>query len=357
MLNALRKSIWSSKKKFGETLVPLFLDKGFSRNSVSDFIPGNTHGYHFSDKDSWEKFSSGYFHVDMLGNGKLYDMNYRKRPIITGFVTDETKKEVLRKIKDSGLKLKFLCLEQHVDENGVAFPSIRLEWFEGKKEINLLDFLSGKSCNELGITTVTLCSPDDNKTRGIRLSLCEDGTKIYEVAHDSYEMTVNWEVEGKECKIKVLIHSDKPVEFIERNGITEEQLQANTEVILGPQGKAKPLYEALASQLQQESSEEVKLLSEGANKVEDFIAKSPEARFALKELGSQVQQEKYPEKELEQLGGSWGRLLPHMPDPTKWDISEVVDQLGGPSTDLREVKNTLLLKKGLISEKTLNQLG
>ncbi|MBR9983889.1 MAG: hypothetical protein KFE24_05825 [Wolbachia endosymbiont of Homalodisca vitripennis] len=167
-------------------------------------------------------------------------------------------------------------------------------------------------------------------------------------------MTITWEVEGKECKIKVLIHSDKPVEFIERNGVTEEQLQANTEVILGPQSKAKPLYEALASQLQQESSEEVKLLSEGANKVEDFIAKSPEARFALKELGSQVQQS---EKELEQLGGSWGRLLPNMPDPTKWDISEVVDQLGGPSTDLREVKNTLLLKKGLISEKTLNQLG
>lgn len=60
MLNALRKLIWSSKKKFGETLVPLFLDNGFSRNSVSDFIPGTTHGYHFSDKDSWEKFSSNY---------------------------------------------------------------------------------------------------------------------------------------------------------------------------------------------------------------------------------------------------------------------------------------------------------
>lgn len=75
--------------------------------------------------------------VDMLSNGRLYDMNYRKRPMITGFVADEVKKEILRKIKDSGLKLKFLCLEQHVDEDRVAFPSIRLEWLEGKKRNQL----------------------------------------------------------------------------------------------------------------------------------------------------------------------------------------------------------------------------
>lgn len=375
-----------SLKKVWETVIPVLRGKNVSKNSnatnvgsIYDFNkkklpPGSrkNYCYSFNNEEEWNKFSSTRFYgTHLYETGKVHDMNYYPSTAITGFISKEIEKAISKETKNDDVK--FLCLEENIDEDAVPFPTIKIECPKTKKEINLKDLLDNDICKKRDVRAITLCNSDKDKTRGIRLFVCEDGTRIYEVANGSYEMALRWHVEGKECKVKVLIHGDKPVELIESNGVTDEQLRAHKEVELGPQCKVKPLYEALAPQLQQaqlkSSEEKIKVLSQESSKIKDLVAKNPETKSVLRELGSQLQQKspeeqssvkqeiKYPEKELKQLGGSWGRLLPNMPDPTKWDISDAVGQLGGPSTDLREVKNTLLLKKGLISEKTLNQLG
>lgn len=83
-----------------------------------------------------------------------------------------------------------------------------------------------------------------SEKRGIRLRIDEHGTKIYEVANGSYEMTLKWHVEGKECNIKINIYDNGSVELIESNGVTKEQLAANN-LKIGRQYEAKPLHEAL----------------------------------------------------------------------------------------------------------------
>ncbi|MGL9726467.1 MAG: hypothetical protein ACR5KV_08075 [Wolbachia sp.] len=43
-------------------------------------------------------------------------------------------------------------------------------------------------------------------------------------------MTLQWCVDGRECKIKVKIDGKNGVTLLESNGVTEEELRANKEV-------------------------------------------------------------------------------------------------------------------------------
>lgn len=368
MVNSIFNYFKKPKKSSEEAIVPVSLDKNPNVTETRKLFPSNTRSYFLKDEESWNSFFK-YSYEKMLSNGVVYDANYRPSPIINGAVADKIEKEISKKIKEEKIDaLKFLCIEQDA-LGSITFPSIRMEWSNGK-EVNLKDLLDSDKFREHKVKAIALCHSDENKTKGIRLLALEGGVRCYEVIDGSYEMTLRWFVGEKECKIKVLISDNGSTEFLERNGVTEEQLSANTEVIIVQNCKGKTLHELLSPQLQQKNSEpksseeKVKVSSQESSKIKDLVTKNPEAKSALKELDSQLQQKsskeqssgiKFPEKELKGVTGS--RLLTNMPDPTKWDISGAVDQCGGPSTDLREVKNALLLKKGLISERTLNQLG
>ncbi|CAG5057258.1 unnamed protein product [Parnassius apollo] len=129
--------------------------------------------------------------------------------------------------------------------------------------------LNNDLCKQYGVKAITLLLPQ-SKASGLRCRVDEHETRIYEVANGSYQMTLKWNAQGKECNIKINIHDNGSVELLESNSVTEEQLRANKEVIIGRQYEAKPLHEALASQLQQtqlqQSSEEVKFFVAAFNK-------------------------------------------------------------------------------------------
>lgn len=80
-------------------------------------------------------------------------------------------------------------------------------------------------------------------------------------------MTLKWYVDGRECKVKVNIDGKNGVTLLEGNGVTAEQLRANKEVKIGKRREPKSLYEALVPQLQQKSSESVKVLQQPSTDV------------------------------------------------------------------------------------------
>lgn len=127
------------------------------------------------------------------------------------------------------------------------------------KTINVVDILKSDICKKYGIDGITLLLPSQSKCekRGIRCRVDENGVRIYEVANGSYYMTLNWSIEGKECKMKIKISDDGSVEFIESNDVTWNQIAVHQEVKVGRQYEAKFLYEAL-SHLKREDSEIMK---------------------------------------------------------------------------------------------------
>ncbi|WP_265021813.1 hypothetical protein [Wolbachia endosymbiont (group A) of Icerya purchasi] len=126
---------------------------------------------------------------------------------------------------------------------------------------------------------ITLLLPQ-SKARGLRCRVDKHGTRIYEVANGSYEMTLKWNAQGKECNIKISIHDDGSIKLIEGNGVTMEQLAAHKEVKVGRQYEAKPLHEALAPQLRQKSSEAVKILSQPSTDVTESTTQKHQAPAA-----------------------------------------------------------------------------
>ncbi|OCA06007.1 hypothetical protein [Wolbachia endosymbiont of Trichogramma pretiosum] len=84
----------------------------------------------------------------------------------------------------------------------------------------------------------------------------EHGVRIYEVANGSYNMTLNWYGEEKECKMKINISDDGTIKFIESNDITWKQIAAHKKVKVGKQYEANSLYDA---HLRKEVSEIVKV--------------------------------------------------------------------------------------------------
>ncbi|MDR3131630.1 MAG: hypothetical protein LBU02_00835 [Rickettsiales bacterium] len=190
------------------------------------------------------------------------ETKYHGREIV-GKAAKQIEEEISKNIDAKLIKLR----ETKNIDNSVK-PVIRIALNDYTKEVNFHDILSGNMCKKYDVKTVTLLLPDQ-KTRGLRCQIDKDGTRIYEVANGSYQMTLKWYVEGKECKVKVLISDDGSIKFVEGNGVTEEQLLAHKEVKVGRQYEAKFLYEALASQLQQKSFESTKVLQQPSTDVTD----------------------------------------------------------------------------------------
>lgn len=193
---------------------------------------------------------------------------------IVGKAAKQIEEEISKNIDAKLIKLR----ETKNIDNSVK-PVIRIALNDYTKEVNLHDILSGNMCKKYDVKTVTLLLPDQ-KTRGARCQIDKDGARIYEVANGSYQMALKWYAKEKECNIKINIHDNGSVELLESNGVTEEQLRANKEVKIGRQYEAKPLHEALASQLQQKSSEAVKVLPQPSTDVTESTAQKHQAPAA-----------------------------------------------------------------------------
>lgn len=110
--------------------------------------------------------------------------------------------------------------------------SITLE--DNKKEFKISEFLNSDFCQKNGISGFSTLHSDGKS--GMHGFVAEEGGKKirhYVVTDGSYEMTLNWhDKNGKKCTIKIKIDKDG-VDLTERNGVTEEQLKANTDVKIG----------------------------------------------------------------------------------------------------------------------------
>ncbi|WP_265015417.1 hypothetical protein [Wolbachia endosymbiont (group B) of Camptogramma bilineatum] len=105
---------------------------------------------------------------------------------------------------------------------------------DDKKEFKISEFLNSDFCQKKGILGFSTLHSDGKS--GMHGFVAEEGKKRirhYVVTDGSYEMTLNWhDKNGKKCTIKIKIDKDG-VDLTERNGVTEEQLKANTDVKIG----------------------------------------------------------------------------------------------------------------------------
>ncbi|UIP91911.1 hypothetical protein IYZ83_001510 [Wolbachia pipientis] len=105
---------------------------------------------------------------------------------------------------------------------------------DDKKEFKISEFLNSDFCQRKGISGFSTLHSDGKS--GMHGFVAEEGEKRirhYVVTDGSYEMTLNWyDKNGKKCTIKIKIDKDG-VDLTERNGVTEEQLKANTDVKIG----------------------------------------------------------------------------------------------------------------------------
>ncbi|WP_353272176.1 hypothetical protein [Wolbachia endosymbiont (group A) of Nomada fucata] len=194
---------------------------------------------------------------------------------IIGKVAEQIKEAISKNIENNDIE--FIKLKESKNEDNIIEPAVRIAIGSNIKEISMSDILNNDLCKQYGVKAITLLLPQ-SKARGLRCRVDEHGTRIYEVANGSYQMTLKWNAQGKECNIKINIHDNGSVELIEGNGVTMEQLAAHKEVKVGRQYEAKPLHEVLASQLPQtqlqQSSEEVKFLEQHSTNVEDLSGAS-----------------------------------------------------------------------------------
>ncbi|WP_253302808.1 hypothetical protein [Wolbachia endosymbiont of Psylliodes chrysocephala] len=196
---------------------------------------------------------------------------------IIGKIAEQIKEEISKNIENNDIE--FIKLKESKNEDNIIEPAVRIAIGSNTKEISMSDILNNDLCKQYGVKAITLLLPQ-SKARGLRCRVDGHGTRIYEVANGSYQMTLKWNAQGKECNIKINIHDNGSVELLESNGVTEEQLRANKEVKIGRQYEAKPLHEALASQLQQKSSEAVKVLPQPSTDVTESTTQKHQAPAA-----------------------------------------------------------------------------
>ncbi|MBS9529904.1 hypothetical protein INQ25_00505 [Wolbachia endosymbiont of Rhagoletis cerasi] len=108
---------------------------------------------------------------------------------------------------------------------------------DNKKEFKISEFLNSDFCQKNGISGFSTLHSDGKS--GMHGFVAEEGegkekrkVRHYVVTDGSYEMTLNWYVNGEKCTIKINIDKDG-VELIEGNGVTEDQLKANKDVKIG----------------------------------------------------------------------------------------------------------------------------
>ncbi|WCR58736.1 MAG: hypothetical protein PG978_000150 [Wolbachia endosymbiont of Ctenocephalides felis wCfeF] len=154
---------------------------------------------------------------------------------------DKAKRKLESEVRE---KLKGY-IEGGVKEDGVKIygnhVSITLE--DNKKEFQISEFLNSDFCQKNGISGFsTLHSDGKSGMHGFVAE--EEGRKIrhYVVTDGSYEMTLNWYVNGEKCTVTININADGSVERIGGHDVSEEQLRANKDVKIGN----LYLYEVLA---------------------------------------------------------------------------------------------------------------
>ena len=194
---------------------------------------------------------------------------------IIGKIAEQIKEEISKNIENNDIE--FIKLKESKNEDNIIEPAVRIAIGSNTKEISMSDILNNDLCKQYGVKAITLLLPQ-SKARGLRCRVDGHGTRIYEVANGSYQMTLKWNAQGKECNIKISIHDNGSIKLIEGNGVTMEQLAAHKEVKVGRQ------YEALASQLPQtqlqKSSEEVKFLEQPSTDVTESTAQKHQAPAA-----------------------------------------------------------------------------
>ncbi|MCA4773750.1 hypothetical protein [Wolbachia endosymbiont of Mansonella perstans] len=142
----------------------------------------------------------------------------------------ELESEVQKRLKD--------YIGGGVKEDGVKIygnhASITLEG--NKKEFKISEFLNSDFCQKNRISR--LSTLHSNGKSGMHGFVAEEGKRKirhYVVTDGSYEMTLNWYMNGEKCTIRINTDEDG-VDLIEPNGVTEQlkkQLEANKDVKIG----------------------------------------------------------------------------------------------------------------------------
>ncbi len=107
---------------------------------------------------------------------------------------------------------------------------------DNKKEFKISEFLNSDFCQKNGISGFSTLHSDGKS--GMHGFVAEEGGKKirhYVITDGSYEMTLNWYVNGEKCTIKVNIDKEG-VNLIEPNSVTEQlkkQLEVNKDVKIG----------------------------------------------------------------------------------------------------------------------------
>ncbi len=239
-----------------------------NQNISKSILDKGEHSITLDDDEAWNKFFSLQNNLSTnITNPKPFARGknkYNGRDI-TGKISEQIKKEISKNIVNN--TIGSIRLKEAKRENDIVYPSIRVVLNDSEKEVNVTKLLSGNTCRKYNVKTITFCYPNQKKTRGACCYINDNGKRVYEVINGSYQMTIKWYAGEKECNIKININDDGSIKLIKDNGITEEQLRANKEVKVGKKCEAKFLHEALASQLQQKSSELIKVLQHPSTNV------------------------------------------------------------------------------------------
>jgi len=244
-----------------------------THNKSKSALDKNKRGYIKLDSDEeWDKFFELQNDPDTNTTNKepfspkKGESHYHGKEII-GKIADQIKAEISKVYT-----IESIMIKEGKREGNIVYPTVRVVLQANKEGVDIAKLLGGSMCKEYGVRTITFCHPNQEKKRGACCYINNDSDneeRVYEIISGLYEMTLKWYVDGKECKIKVNIDGKNGVTLLEGNGVTAEQLRANKEVKIGKRREPKSLYEALAPQLQQKSSESVKVLQQPSTGMED----------------------------------------------------------------------------------------
>ncbi|WP_438456332.1 hypothetical protein [Wolbachia endosymbiont of Kerria lacca] len=269
-----------SKEERSEEHLVLLKGKGNSSgttvtegsSSIQNAVSGkNKREYIKLDSDEeWDKFFKLQNDPDTNTTNKepfspkKGESHYHGKEIV-GKIADQIKAEISKVYT-----IESIMIKEGKREGNIVYPTVRVVLHANKEGVDIAKLLGGSICKEYGVRTITFCYPNQEKKRGACCYINNDSDneeRVYEIISGLYEMTLKWYVDGRECKIKVNIDGNNGVTLLEGNGVTAEQLRANKEVKIGKRREPKSLYEALVPQLQQKSSESVKVLQQPSTDV------------------------------------------------------------------------------------------
>ncbi|WP_375138148.1 MULTISPECIES: hypothetical protein [Wolbachia] len=104
---------------------------------------------------------------------------------------------------------------------------------DDKKEFKISEFLNSDFCQKNGISGFSTLHSDGKS--GMHGFVAEEGgekIRHYVVTDGSYEMTLKWYAEGKECEIKIKIDANG-VDLVKGDDFSLERLEANRDVKIG----------------------------------------------------------------------------------------------------------------------------